>query len=161
MAIDRYLTGPCQSGTSRLPGLEIRLPVDIQRLLVDRFEYRRRENPLDEDVLLEDDFLACIRPHRLEDAPGILGPIVPGEWGDDGLHICDALHCRLMTATPVEQQWASPVVTDQRDVLFGQAHDVHESLQILGMSPEPVGASALCDLGRVTHPDQIGCDAPT
>src|SRR4029078_2057147 len=83
--LDRQLSRPLERRCACGSGISIVAPVHLDSVLR---ESSKRQQELDEEVLLQDEIFALRRPLRLEEFPSRLGPLVPGkEWPDDALHV--------------------------------------------------------------------------
>ena len=159
LAVDGDLPGPGQGrATSR--SISERPAVLVHLLVAERPQDRRREDGLHEEVLFHDHFLAGVRSQPLEDAPCLLGPLVPGDRSDDGLHVGDARHPVTVAVGPVEPECRPPVVDDEGDVI-AEVELVQQAVEVAAVVHEPVRAGALIvELVRVAMADQIRGDAP-
>ena len=108
--------GQVSVGRRSSPGVSNGRAVDRHLLVGQVADDRGRQDALDEHVLLEHDRFARVGAHGLEDGARVLGPVVPGDGPDDGLHVGDAANGAAVTVGPVEAQPRAPVVDHQRDV---------------------------------------------
>src|SRR2546426_7178379 len=74
LAVQRDLPRPGERRPARLAGLAVRGPVALELLGTEAANHARRQEALDEDVLHQDDLLACRRAHGLKDPSRRLGP---------------------------------------------------------------------------------------
>ena len=156
----RHLAREGERGTPRLARFEVRTAVDRQLLVRQVAQHLGGQHLLDEEVPLEDHLLARLGPDRLEQRDRLLGPVVPGpDRSDERLHVGDAADGCGMPVRPVEPQRGAPVVQDEDDPLTN-ADGLQEGLEVRPVLDEPVRAgSAVRELVRVAHPDQVRGDA--
>src|SRR5439155_26253401 len=130
-------------------------PVGGHRLVAQRGDDGAGEDRLHEHVPLEDELLALPRSaEALEDAAGVLRPLLPGQRPDDRLEEGEAGHTVGMAGGPVEPEGTAPIVADDRDV--PQVEGVEPGVQITGVVGEVVGDRRLAG---AAHADETGRQA--
>src|SRR6266542_598170 len=155
LAIDGNLLRPDQCRPARLAFL-IRRTIGGHLGFAERPEDAGRQDPLHEQVLVQDHLLARWRPQPLEEAPGLaeFGPLGgPGY----GLHVGDSRDLVGVPRRPVKPQRRAPIVHDQ-DHVAGELERLEPRIEIARVLLErirPVARSA-----RLPHPDQVRRQAP-
>src|SRR6267378_8537707 len=109
--------GPAQRRPAVFTRRRERGAVDRHLVLGQAAQYRAWQHPLNENVLLENHFLAALAAEALENLACILGPILPGHQLDDGLHVDDAFDPFGILTGPIEAQGGAPVVYDKDHVV--------------------------------------------
>ena len=98
------------------------------------------QDALDEDVFLQDDFLAGGRAHRLEDLTRRFGPTLPGYRTDESFHVDERADLRGEAAGAVESERRAPIVGDEGDV-FGERERFQPGVEVADVVDEAVAAA--------------------
>ncbi len=158
-AVDRRHPGPGQHRAAALRRRE-RLPVGPDFLLVQRVEHPTLEGRLDEDVLLQHEFLADAgRTERLRAGPGGRRQFLGGQRLEEGLQQHDPGDPVRVPGRPVEGQGTAPVVADEDDPV--EAQRLEPGVQVAGLVVEAVvdvrlAGGAHADQVRREHPGPAG-----
>ena len=95
------------------------------------------QDALDEDVFLQDDFLAGGRTHGLEDLARRFGPTLPGYRADERFHIDESADLLRVAAGTVESERRAPIVRDEGDV-FGERERFQPGVEVADVVDEAV-----------------------
>ena len=97
-----------------------------------------RQEELDEQVLLKDQILPGWRPLRLKEFFSRLWPFLPRqERPDNRLHVNQCLDSLRMTLSPRKSKRRSPIMDDQKHILF-QSHRLEPCIKVALMIYKPV-----------------------